>query len=240
MQSGTHRGCQIFVFAVCGGGLTDSAIRFFSFRKGGDGSEGDRARLGMHVHRVRKRADLVALTHRANPLKDQTVAGNVIPCFAGDFVIQAILIRVRGIRDLFTADAKQMVVQIGTQVVTVGARHPDMADLPLLTQKVQIAVDRSAADVRVDGKDIIENLIRRRMVASGSHCVKHRSALLGFSSDHSSSVLQCPPPGTADRHRMRLLTACLPQPVQVAVSVYRLHPVPLADGKGNAGLSRGV
>ena len=114
----------------------------------------------------------------------------MIPCFAGDFVIQAILVRVRGIRDLFTTDAKQMVVQIGTQVVTVGARHPDMADLPLLTQKVQIAVDRSAADVRVNGKDVIENLIRRRMVASGPHCVKHRPALLGFSSDHSSSVLQ--------------------------------------------------
>ena len=118
----------------------------------------------MHEYRIRKRLKLVSLTVRTNSFKNQSMPNDFVVGLLCDFLIQVILIRIRCIDYFFALDTKHMIVQVGTPIVAIGARHTHMANLSILTKQVQISIYSSMTDFRILLMHFAVNLVSRRMI----------------------------------------------------------------------------
>ena len=107
-----------------------------------------------------------AEAYRTYYLKKCSVADYFATCSFGCFLVEICFIRVRRINNLFAFDAEHMIVQIGTKIISVRTRNTHMTNFSVLRQAVQIAINRSVADIGIFLMYILINLLGGRMVMS--------------------------------------------------------------------------
>lgn len=70
----------------------------------------------------------------------------------------------RRVDHFFSLNAEQVIVQIGTQIVSVGSGHSHMANQTVLAEQVQITVNGSVTYFRIQLVHIIEYPVSRWVV----------------------------------------------------------------------------
>lgn len=78
----------------------------------------------------------VLLTLRADPLKDESVACDLIAGLGGDRFIELRVIGKRNVADCAAAHADRMVVKLRLVVLAVRPRDLDVCDLPFLGKNI--------------------------------------------------------------------------------------------------------
>jgi hypothetical protein len=115
------------------------------------------------------------------PLRERTQVGRCLG-------IERLVFMDADVHDLAAADADHMGVLIRTKVEPLPAWRLDRENDALVSQKVEIAIDRGAAQMLVDLVHLIKDLLSRRMVVPGAHLLEHQLALPRVSSlCHASS-----------------------------------------------------
>ena len=131
---------------------------------------------------IRGTLALSAPAGRADALKQQPVPLDGEAGRCRHLIVESGLIRKRRVIHRPAYGAEDVAVQVGAQIIPVGAGNPHVADLAVLRQTVQVAVYSAPADMLVEGMDLLVDLIGAGVVGVRADGLKGELPLLCFSS----------------------------------------------------------
>lgn len=172
------------------------------------------------------------LTLRADSLKDESVARDLIAGLGGDRFIELRVIGKRNVTDCAAARTDRMIVEFRPMVVAIRSRDLDVCDLPFLGKDIQISIYRSPAEFWVFCADLQIDLIRTRMIVVLLHHFQNDSTLSCISElPHASARLHITQFDRPSHPVQMILFGCLLADIRIIAQKTSAVNIPRASTK---------